>query len=234
MLMRAIVVTGVVMVVGSMLAGCRSKEHVIHGESVPRDGKVVTAILETSAGDITLELDRERAPLSVDNFVRHAKAGHYDNTVFQRVISNFVIQGGSHTPELMNLPASDAAARTPGEPLGLDRPIKNEWQNGLKNVKGSVGLGRDTDPDSGTREFYINVVDNPRLDTPREISGGAGYAVFGRVTDSWDAVEKIRTGVTGSRAEKIRKNGELVDGEMMKDVPLELVVVKRVRIVGDR
>jgi cyclophilin family peptidyl-prolyl cis-trans isomerase len=219
----------------STFSGCRSNEDVIVGpETAPSQPRIMTAILETSVGNITLELDRERAPLSVDNFVRHAKAGHYDNTVFQRVIPNFVIQGGSHTPELVNLPASDAAARKPGEPLGLDTPIKNEWQNGLKNVKGSVGLGRDTDPDSGTREFYINVVDNPKLDTPREVSGGAGYAVFGRVTDGWDAVEKIRVGVTGSRAEKIRKNGELVDGEMMKDVPLELVVVKRVRVVGTR
>lgn len=221
-----------VLCVVATLFGCRSKEM---ATASPSDGpRLVTAILSTSVGDITLELDREHAPLSVDNFVRHAKAGHYDNTVFQRVIPNFVIQGGSHTPELVNLPASDAAARKPGETLGLDTPIKNEWQNGLKNVKGSVGLGRDTDPDSGTREFYINVVDNPKLDTPREVSGGAGYAVFGRVTDGWDAVEKIRVGVTGSRAEKIRKNGELVDGEMMKDVPLELVVVQRVRVVGTR
>lgn len=224
----------VLLTLGATLGGCRLNSNVISCGLLPPDSWTLTAILETSVGNITLELDRAHAPLSVDNFVRHAKAGHYDNTVFQRVIPNFVIQGGSHTPELLNLPASDAAARKPGEPLGLDTPIKNEWQNGLKNVKGSVGLGRDTDPDSGTREFYINVVDNPKLDTPREVSGGAGYAVFGRVTNGWDAVEKIRTGVTGSRAEKIRKNGELVDGEMMKDVPLELVVVKRVRVVGNR
>jgi peptidyl-prolyl cis-trans isomerase A (cyclophilin A) len=214
-----------------LMSGCASNRS---NESLTTDRVALTAILETSAGDITLELDREHAPLSVDNFVRHAKAGHYDNTVFQRVIPNFVIQGGSHTPELVNLPASAAAARKPGEPLGLDTPIKNEWQNGLKNVKGSVGLGRDTDPDSGTREFYINVVDNPKLDTPREVSGGAGYAVFGRAVSGWDAVETIRTGATGSRVEKIKKDGALVDGEMMKDVPFELVVVKRVRVVGTR
>jgi peptidyl-prolyl cis-trans isomerase A (cyclophilin A) len=214
-----------------LISGCASTRS---NDSSTSDRATLTAILSTSAGDITLELDREHAPLSVDNFIRHANAGHYDNTVFQRVIPNFVVQGGSHTPELVNLPASAAAARKPGEPLGLDTPIKNEWQNGLKNVKGSVGLGRDTDPDSGTREFYINVVDNPKLDTPREVSGGAGYAVFGRVVSGWDAVETIRTGATGSRAEKIKKDGALVDGEMMKDVPLELVVVKRVRVVGTR
>lgn len=214
-----------------LISGCASKGS---SNSSATDRATVTAILETSAGDITLELDREHAPLSVDNFVGHARAGHYDNTVFQRVIPNFVIQGGSHTPELVNRTASAAAARKPGEPLGLDTPIKNEWRNGLKNVKGSVGLGRDTDPDSGTREFYINVVDNPKLDTPREVSGGAGYAVFGRVVAGWDAVEKIRTGATTTRVEKIEKDGGLVDGEMLKDVPFELVVVKRVRVVGGK
>ena len=186
----------------------------------PAKEELVFVTLTTSAGTIVLELNKAKAPISVENFVKYVDKGFYAGTVFHRVINGFMIQGGGFTKD--------------GAQKSTEKPIKNEWQNGLKNVKGSVGLGRDTDPDSGTREFYINVVDNPKLDTPREVSGGAGYAVFGRVTDGWDAVEKIRVGVTGSRAEKIRKNGELVDGELMKDVPLELVVVKRVRVVGTR
>jgi len=218
----------------TVLAAC-AQDRPAASQTPPVDmTKPVTVLLSTSKGNITLELDPVRAPLSVGNFVRHAQAGHYDNTVFQRVIPNFVIQGGSHTPELVNLPASDAAARAPGAPLGLDTPIKNEWQNGLKNTKGTVGLGRDTDPDSGTREFYINVADNPKLDTAREVSGNVGYAVFGRVVDGWDTVEIIRTGATSSRPEWIRKNGALTEGEMMKDVPVELVVVRTVRIAPSR
>ena len=195
-------------------------------DKVPDDARVVRVVLKTSEGDITLELDREHAPVSTDNFLRHAKAGHYDNTTFQRVIPNFVIQGGSHTPELINLPESDAAA-------GIrDTPIRDEWHNGLKNVKGTVGVGRDTDPDSGTREFYINVVDNPKLDTPREVSGNAGYAVFGRVVLGWDVVEKIRTTPTSTRPEWIRKGKETVMGENLKDVPVDLVTVYSVRITA--
>lgn len=203
----------------ALLAGCATPK-------TEQAGPVV--VLATNKGDITLELDREKAPLSTQNFLNHARAGHYDNTAFQRVIPNFVVQGGSHTPELVNLPQSDAAAGN------VDVPIKNEWQNGLKNVKGSVGLGRETDPDSGTREFYINVADNPKLDTAREVSGNAGYAVFGRVIDGWETVEIIRTGATGPRPEWIRKHGQLVEGEMMQDVPLELVVIRTVRVQAGR
>lgn len=180
--------------------------------------KSATVVMATTVGDITLVLDEERAPISSANFLAHASAGHYDNTVFQRVIPDFVIQGGTHTPELVDKSKVDAAAGK------VDVPIKNEWQNGLKNEKGTIGVGREKDPDSGTREFYINVADNPKLDTAREVSGGAGYAVFGRVVDGWDAVETIRMGKTVARP-------DLSEDGSMNNVPLELVVVKTVRRV---
>jgi cyclophilin family peptidyl-prolyl cis-trans isomerase len=132
----------------------------------------------TSAGNVVIELDRERAPLSVTNFLQYADAGEYNGTIFHRVLRDFVIQGGGYSPEL-----------TERKSFGT---IRNEWQNGLKNVRGTIAMARETDPDSATREFFINCVDNAKLDEPRPISGNAGYAVFGRVVEGMDVVDKIR------------------------------------------
>lgn len=181
--------------------------------------KPVFVQMSTTAGEITLELDPVRAPISTRNFLDHAAAGHYDGTVFHRVIPAFVVQGGGWTPELVEKAKVDAAAGR------ADTPIKNEWQNGLKNVRGSIAMARDSDPDTATREFYINVADNAKLDTAREKTGNAGYAVFGRVVHGWEAVEKIRTGATGARPD-IK-----VDDATMNDVPLSLVVVRRVWVI---
>lgn len=182
-----------------------------------REG-IVHVVMETSAGDISLELDAARAPITVENFLKHARAGHYDGTVFHRVIPTFVVQGGGWTPELVERARVDAAAGRG------DQPIRNEWTNGLKNVQGTIAMARDKDPDSATREFFINVADNARLDTPREVSGGAGYAVFGRVVDGWETVERIRTGATAPRPDIKVEDGS------MNDVPVELVVIRRVRV----
>lgn len=185
----------------------------------------VTVVMATTEGDITLELDPVRAPLSTQSFLNHAKAGHYDNTVFQRVIPNFVIQGGGWSIDpsapggLRDNAKRDALAGHP------DVTIKNEWQNGLNNTKGTIALGREKDPDSASREFYINVVDNPKLDTPREVAGNAGYAVFGHVTHGWQVVERIRWGKTQPRPDIP------VDDGSMQNVPIDLVVVKTVRVV---
>jgi peptidyl-prolyl cis-trans isomerase A (cyclophilin A) len=157
--------------------------------------------MTTTLGDIVIELDRERAPVSVANFLVYVDRGEYDGTVFHRVIDNFMIQGGGYSPELRELPSRGV--------------IKNEWANGLKNVRGTIAMAREKAPDSATREFYINVADNPRLDTARDVTGNAGYAVFGRVVDGMDVVDKIRRLPTGAR------NG-------MENVPEEPPVVTRV------
>lgn len=158
--------------------------------------------LETTAGRIVVELDREHAPISVANFLSYVDKGEYDGTVFHRVIPTFVVQGGGYDADLKERPSGPT--------------IASEWTNGLKNLKGTIAMARETAPDTATREFFINVVDNPKLDTPREVSGNAGYAVFGRVIAGWDAVEKIRTGQTREIPER-----------EMKDVPVELVVVRK-------
>ncbi|MBX3390690.1 MAG: peptidylprolyl isomerase [Phycisphaeraceae bacterium] len=189
---------------------------------------VVIVVMSTTKGDITLELDPVHAPLSTASFLDHAKAGHYDNTAFQRVIPDFVIQGGGWTIDPSAPGGLRDNAKRDAEAGHPDVTIKNEWQNGLKNVKGTIALGREKDPDSASREFYINVVDNPKLDTPREIAGGAGYAVFGRVIDGWDVVEIIRSGKTQPRPDIPVEDGS------MQNVPLELVVVKSVRVVDAR
>lgn len=132
--------------------------------------------LTTTLGDIYLELNTEKAPISTANFLSYTEKGHYDGTIFHRVIPNFMIQGGGFDADMNQ-------KRT-------EKGIKNEWQNGLKNVRGSVAMARlGNQPDSATSQFFINVADNAALDTPRD---GAGYAVFGRVVSGMDVVEKIK------------------------------------------
>lgn len=133
--------------------------------------------LETSLGDIVLELDAEKAPLTTVNFVRYVEDKYYDGTIFHRVIENFMIQGGGFTTSAK-------------KSEGLRKGVKNEWRNGLKNVRGSISMARlGGQPDSGTSQFFINVVDNVSLDRPRD---GAAYAVFGKVVEGMDVVDKIR------------------------------------------
>ncbi len=139
--------------------------------------------LSTSLGDITLALDEEKAPVSVANFLSYVDKGHYDHTIFHRVISNFMIQGGGFTADMKQ--------------KSTDAPIDNEWQNGLINKRGTVAMARTSDPGSATAQFFINVSDNDFLSQARD---GAGYAVFGKVTDGLDVVEKIRQVPTGSKS----------------------------------
>jgi len=139
--------------------------------------KKVYVKLETSLGDIVLELDGEKAPISTKNFVDYVDAGFYNGTIFHRVMSNFMIQGGGYLPDLTE------------KQDGLRPPIKNEWQNGLKNVRGTIAMARTQVADSATAQFFINVVDNGALDQPRD---GAAYAVFGKVVGGMDTVDKIR------------------------------------------
>ncbi len=141
----------------------------------------VKVVLATSAGDITLHLDAEKAPKSVANFVDYVKSGHYDGTVFHRVIDGFMIQGGGFTPELTQKPTKS--------------PIPLESRNGLKNERGTIAMARTSVPDSATAQFFINVKDNSMLDYPNP--DGNGYAVFGKVVGGMDVVDKIRAVETG-------------------------------------
>ena len=140
--------------------------------------------LATTEGNIVIELDKAKAPKTVDNFVAYVKAGHYDGTVFHRVIPNFMIQGGGMTSDLQEKKTRP--------------PIALESRNGLSNVRGSIAMARTGDPDSATSQFFINVQDNPRLDQPNARDGN-GYTVFGKVVSGMDVVDKIRAVKTGSR-----------------------------------
>lgn len=159
--------------------------------------------LQTNFGTITLELDKEKAPTTVENFVNYVSKGHYDGTIFHRVISNFMIQGGGFDAE-MNQKDTDA-------------PIKNEANNGLKNEIGSIAMARTNDPHSASSQFFINVKDNGFLNFSSESSQGWGYAVFGKVTAGMDVVDQIKGVKTG------RHGGH-------QDVPMEPVIIEKAAI----
>ncbi|MBS7286682.1 MAG: peptidyl-prolyl cis-trans isomerase [Kiritimatiellae bacterium] len=144
------------------------------------------AIMETSMGTISLELDEEKAPATVENFCRYASEGFYDGTIFHRVIDTFMIQGGGFTKEMNQKDTYE--------------PIRIESMNGLKNLRGTIAMARTMIPDSATSQFFINLVDNDFLDFTAPTAQGYGYAVFGRVTDGMEVVDriaKVRTGFSG-------------------------------------
>lgn len=155
--------------------------------------------LSTTEGDIVLELDRAKAPRTVDNFLQYVRAGHYDGTVFHRVIPNFMIQGGGFTAEMAQKPTRE--------------PIPLESRNGLSNARGTVAMARTMVPDSATAQFFINVQDNGFLDAARA-QDGHGYAVFGRVSAGMDIVDRIKGVATGNRGPH-------------RDVPLQPVVIRK-------
>jgi peptidyl-prolyl cis-trans isomerase B (cyclophilin B) len=141
--------------------------------------------LETSAGTMTVELDAEHAPLSTANFLAYVNAGHYDGTVFHRVIKGFMVQGGGFTPDMKQKPTQAA--------------VRNEANNGLKNKRYTLAMARTNDPHSATAQFFINTVDNSFLDHKGENPQGWGYAVFGRVVEGTDVVDKIEGVATGRK-----------------------------------
>jgi peptidyl-prolyl cis-trans isomerase B (cyclophilin B) len=159
--------------------------------------------LHTSLGDITLELDAEKAPETVANFLQYARDGFYDGTIFHRVIDNFMIQGGGMNADMTQKPTR--------------APIANEANNGLKNKTGTVAMARTNDPHSATAQFFINVKDNDFLDHRAPTAQGWGYAVFGRVVSGMDVVDKIRKVATGSKG-------------FHQDVPRDAVTIERVSI----
>jgi len=141
-------------------------------------------LIKTNVGDIRVELNAEKAPISVKNFLEYVNTGHYNNTIFHRVIDGFMIQGGGFTKDFKQKPTNAA--------------IQNEADNGLKNLRGTLAMARTSDVNSATAQFFINVVDNNFLDfrakNPREY----GYSVFGEVTEGMDVVDKIKKAKTGS------------------------------------
>jgi peptidyl-prolyl cis-trans isomerase B (cyclophilin B) len=173
-------------------------------QSNAKGAAMVKVTMETSKGVITMELDRQKAPVTVENFIKYAEAGHYDGTVFHRVIPGFMIQGGGFDNDMKQKPTNP--------------PIKIEADNGLKNTKGTVAMARTSDPNSATSQFFINVTDNGFLDYKSPTAQGWGYAVFGRVTDGMDVVEAIEKVQTGNRSGH-------------QNVPLEEVVIQKVTVV---
>ena len=134
-------------------------------------------LLETSSGDILVELDPEKAPATVENFLRYVDSGHYANTIFHRVIKDFMIQGGGLTLRMEEKPT--------------EAPVINEAANGLKNTRGTLAMARAADPHSAAAQFFINTVDNPELDHVSPAPEGFGYCVFGTVIEGMDVVDKI-------------------------------------------
>ena len=163
-----------------------------------------TVQMDTSAGSLRIELDDEKAPKSVANFLAYAAAGHYDNTIFHRVIKGFMIQGGGFEPGMKQ--------------KSTQAPIANEAGNGLKNQRYALAMARTSDPHSATAQFFINAADNEFLNFRAENAQGWGYAVFGRVvqgTEVVDAIERVRTGRKGFH----------------DDVPLDDVRIERVTLI---
>jgi cyclophilin family peptidyl-prolyl cis-trans isomerase len=170
--------------------------------SFTAQGKPVNVTLETSLGTFKLELDADKAPLTVANFTSYAKAGHYNGLVFHRVIKNFMIQGGGYDEKMKQ---RDTKA-----------PVKNEAKNGLKNARGTIAMARTSDPHSASSQFFINHKDNEFLDYPGQ--DGWGYCVFGKVTEGMDVVDKIGAAPTGSLP------------PFGRDVPLTTIVIKSVTV----
>ncbi len=160
--------------------------------------------LHTNHGVITLELDAEKAPLTVANFLAYVESGHYNNTVFHRVIDGFMIQGGGFEPGMNQKPTGEQ--------------IKNEADNGLKNERGTIAMARTQAPHSATAQFFINVADNDFLNHRSPDLQGWGYCVFGKVTEGMDVVDAIRKVKTGSSG-------------FHQDVPKEDVVIERAEVV---
>ena len=164
-----------------------------------------TVEMQTSMGTIVVELDSEKAPKTVQNFLQYARDGYYTDTIFHRVIDGFMIQGGGFTRGMEQKPTS--------------KSVENEGKNGLKNVRGTIAMARTSDPHSATSQFFINHKDNAMLDYPSR--DGWGYAVFGKVVQGMDVVDKIAKVPTGNRA-------------MYQNVPVEPVVILSVKIISDK
>ena len=160
--------------------------------------------LHTNYGDIMLELDHEKAPVTVQNFIDYVNSGHYDNTIFHRVIDEFMIQGGGFEPGMVQKKTR--------------APIANEAGNGLKNDKYTIAMARTSDPHSASGQFFINVKDNDFLNYKSPTAQGYGYCVFGKVVEGMDVVDKIKKVKTGTRSGH-------------QDVPVENAILEKAEVI---
>ena len=163
-------------------------------------------IIRTTFGEIKLELNAEKAPKTVENFLNYAREGYYDGTIFHRVIDNFMIQGGGFDTDMQQKPTQE--------------PVENEADNGLKNDFGTVAMARTMEPHSATAQFFINVKDNDFLNHSGKNMQGWGYTVFGKITEGEDVLDKIRAVATTSR------NGN-------QDVPTDAVIIESVEVTEE-
>ncbi len=159
--------------------------------------------IATTVGQMTLELDADNAPKTVENFLAYANSGFYDGTIFHRVINNFMIQGGGFTTDMEQKPTQ--------------APVDNEANNGLKNERGTIAMARTQDPHSATAQFFINVQDNDFLNHTGENMQGWGYTVFGKITQGEDVLDKIRCVQTGSQGGH-------------QDVPTEPIIIESISV----
>ena len=171
-------------------------------DPAPTPAKEVTVIMSTSMGEIHIELDSKNAPATVENFLKYVDAKSYDGTIFHRVISNFMIQGGGFKIEGESFKKQKTNA-----------PVKNESEKTPSNVRGTIAMARTSNPNSATNQFFINVTDNPFLNYP---NNGGGYATYGKVTKGLEIVDKIKAAKTTS------KNG-------MRDVPVETITINSIK-----
>ncbi len=186
-----------------LVSSCAENNNVAEVEQ--QKEKVMTeVIIKTSLGDINLELNNEKAPITVENFKSIAESGYYEGTIFHRVINGFMIQGGGLTSDMSNKSSGTS-------------PIQNEANNGLSNDRGTIAMARTMDPHSATSQFFINHKDNGFLNHTGETSQGWGYAVFGVVTDGMDVVDQIAEVATGSSG-------------AYQDVPQEVITIESVVI----
>ena len=162
--------------------------------------------IHTNHGLIELELDANKAPATVENFLQYVNDGFFDGTIFHRVIKNFMVQGGGLTPDMKTKATRE--------------PVKNEANNGLKNERGSIAMARTSDPDSATAQFFINVVDNAFLNYRSSTADGWGYCVFGRVSKGMDIVDAIRAVATTTRGH-------------YQDVPSTDVVIEKMEVISN-
>ena len=186
-----------------LVSSCSENNNVAEVEQ-QKEKAMTEVIIKTSLGDINLELNNEKAPITVENFISIAESGYYQGTIFHRVINGFMIQGGGLTTDMSNKSSGTS-------------PIQNEANNGLSNDRGTIAMARTMDPHSATSQFFINHKDNGFLNHTGETSQGWGYAVFGMVTDGMDVVDQIAEVATGSSG-------------AYQDVPQEVITIESVVI----
>lgn len=187
------------------ISGCNAADKAAGTADAATSGDKPMILIETTKGNIKLELDPAAAPKTVENFLAYVKEGFYDGTIFHRVIPGFMIQGGGFN-EAMQEKANKRA------------PIQNEADNGLKNARGTIAMARTSDPHSASSQFFINVADNDFLNFRSKTMQGWGYAVFGKVTEGMDVVDAIVGVKTGNHG-------------FHQDVPVEPIVMKKVTVV---